>query len=113
MMDRNLTFCGGSATTSSTVSTRARRMFAGLEVSGCGHGLVGRLSDVCGVLTRPRRAGSGIGMTWLAAICCGVTHLTPSNRVSPLFDGDLSFALGSHADDPGWSSQTRVISVRC
>ena len=29
-----------------------------------------------------------------------------------MFDGDLSFALGSHADDPGWSSQTRVISVR-
>jgi hypothetical protein len=27
-----------------------------------------------------------------------------------LFDGDLGFALGSHGDHPGRSSQTRVIS---
>jgi hypothetical protein len=26
-----------------------------------------------------------------------------------LFDGDLDFALGAHGDDPGGSTQTRVI----
>jgi hypothetical protein len=111
MMDRNLTFCGGSATTSSTVSTRARRMFAGLEVSGCSHGLVGRLSDVCGCVDKAAAGWFGdrhdlVGRDLLSS------H--PPHSLKPrlaLFDGDLSLALGSHADDPGWSSQTRVINV--
>jgi hypothetical protein len=48
MMDRNLTFRGDSATTLSTVSTRARRMFGGPEVSCRSHGLVGHRNDVSG-----------------------------------------------------------------
>jgi hypothetical protein len=34
-------------------------------------------------LTSPRRAGSGSGMSWLAAICREVAHVMPSYAVTP------------------------------
>jgi hypothetical protein len=48
MMDRNLAFRGGSATTPRTLCSHTRRTFGGPELSGCSHGLVGRLSDISG-----------------------------------------------------------------
>ena len=52
MIGWNLAFLGGSATTPSTVCTRARRMFGGPEVSGCSHGLVGRSGDIGGCVDK-------------------------------------------------------------
>jgi hypothetical protein len=101
--DRNLAICGGSANTPSTVSTRARRMFGGPEVSGCSHGLAGRCSNVGGGVDKAAagRFGErddlvGRDLMW--------SH--PPHSLKPglaLFDGDLGFALGSHGDDPGRS----------
>jgi hypothetical protein len=110
MIDWNLAFLGGSATTPSTVCTRARRMFGGPEVSGCSHGLVGRSGDIGGCVDKAAAGWFGerddlVGRDLMWG------H--PPHSFKPgfaLFDGDLGFALGSHGDHPGRSSQTRVIS---
>jgi hypothetical protein len=106
MMDWDLAVRGGSANTPATVCSRARRRFGGLEVSGYSHGLVGRCSDF-GSSVDQAAAGwfgerddlVGRDLLW--------SH--PPHSLKPvfaLFDGDLGFALGSHRDDPGMSSQT-------
>jgi hypothetical protein len=110
MTDRNLAIRGGSATTPSTVCCRARRLFDGREVSGCSHGVVRRRSDFGGDIDKAAAGWFGerddlVGRDLLWS------H--PPHSLKPrlaLFDGDLGFALGSHRDDPGRSSQTRVIS---
>ena len=110
-MDRNLALRGGSASTPATVCSQARRRFGGLKVSGCSHGLVGRCSDMSGGVDQAAAGWFGerddlVGRDLLWS------H--PPHSLKPglaLFDGDLGFALGSHGDHPGMSSQTRVISV--
>jgi hypothetical protein len=104
MLDRNLTFPGGSADTPSTVCTRARRMFGGPKVGGCSHGLVGRRSDIGGCVDQAAAGWFGerddlVGrdLMW--------SH--PPHSLKPgfaLFDGDFGFALGAHGDHPGRSS---------
>jgi hypothetical protein len=109
MMDRNLALRGGSANTPSTVCFHPRRMLVGPKVSGCSHGLVGRGNDISGGVDQAAAGWFGerddlVGrdLTW--------RHSSHSLKPGfPLFDGDLGFALGSHGDHPGWSSQTRVI----
>ena len=110
MMNWDLAVRGGSANTPATACSRPRRRFGGLEVSGCSHGLVGRGDDI----------GSGVDKAaagWFGKrddlVNCDLTWRYPSHSLKPgfaLFDGDLGFALGSHRDDPGRSSQARVIS---
>ena len=101
---------GGSADRSRAVRSLARRMLGGVEVGGCSHGLVGRGDDIGGGVDK---AAAG----WFGKrddlVNCDLTWRYPSHSLKPgfpLFDGDLGFALGSHGDHPGWSSQTRVIS---
>ena len=110
MMDRNLAIRGGSATTPSTVCSHTRRMFGGPEVSGCSHGLVGRLSDISGGVDKAAAGWFGERDDLVGR---DLMRSHPPHSFKPslaLFDGDLSFALGSHGDHPGRSSQTRVIS---
>jgi hypothetical protein len=110
LMDRNLAIRGGSANTPTTVCSRARRLFGGCKVSGCSHGLVGRRSDISGGVEEAAAGWFGerdelVGRDLLWG------H--PPHSFKPafaLFDGDFGFALGSHGDHPGRSSQTRVIS---
>jgi hypothetical protein len=110
MMDRNLAICGGSASTPSTVRSLTGRMFGRPEVSGCSHGLVVRRSDISGGVDK---AAAG----WLGErddlVGRDLMWSHPPHSLKPrfaLFDGELSFAVGSHGDHPGRSSQTRVIS---
>jgi hypothetical protein len=110
MMDRNFAFRSGSADRSRAVRSLARRMSGELKVSGCSHGLVGRRCDISGGVDQAAAGWFGerddlVGrdLMW--------SH--PPHSLEPglaLFDGDLGFALGSHGDHPGRSSQTRVIS---
>jgi hypothetical protein len=109
MTDRNLAFLGDSATTPSTVCCRAPRLFDGREVSACSHGVVRRRSDFGGDIDEAAAGWFGerddlVGRDLLWS------H--PPHSLEPgfaLFDGDLGFALGSHRDHPGRSSQTRMI----
>ena len=84
MMDRNLTIRGRAADTPSTVCCRTRRLFGGLKVSGCSHGLVGRRSDFGGDIDKAAAGWFGerddlVGRDLLWSH----HHLTPSNRFSP------------------------------
>jgi hypothetical protein len=107
--DRYLAFRGGSADAPSTVCSDTRGRLGGPEVSGCSDGLVGRRSDIGGGVDQAAAGWFGerddlVGreLIW--------SH--PPHSLKPglaLFDGDLGFALGSHGDQPGWSSQTTVI----
>jgi hypothetical protein len=109
MMDRNLTFRGGSADTPSTVRSSAR-LFGGPEVSGRCHGLLSCRSHIGGGVDHAAAGWFGerddlVGrdLMW--------SH--PPHSLKPSFalgDGDLGFALGAHSDHPGRRSQTRVIS---
>jgi hypothetical protein len=109
VMDRNLTFRDGSAHTPSTLCCRGRRLFGGAEVSGRSHCLVGRRSDIGGGVDKAAAGWFGerddlVGRDLLRGY--------PPHSFEPgfaLFDGDFGFALGSHGDQPGMNSQTRVI----
>ena len=77
---------------------------------GCTHGLVGRRSDVGGGVDQ---ATSGWFGERDELIGRDLMWSHPPDSLKPclaLFNGDLGFALGSHGDHPGQSSQTRVIS---
>jgi hypothetical protein len=84
-------------------------MFGGPEVSGYCHGLVGRRSDITGGVDQAAAGRFGQRDDLVGR---DLMWSQPSHSIKPgfaLFDGDLGFALGSHGDDPGGSSQTRVI----
>ena len=88
---------------------RDERMLGGVEVGGCSHGLVGRGDDIGAGVDKAAAGWFGSGMTWLSR---DLMWSHPTHSLKPgfaLFDGDLGFALGSHGDHPGRSSQTRVI----
>jgi hypothetical protein len=108
-MNRNLPFRCCSADAPSPVGSEARRLFCGPKVRGCSDGLVGRRSDVGGGVDQ---AAAG----WFGErddlVGCDLMWRHPPDSFKPslaLFDGDLDFALGAHGDDPGGSTQTRVI----
>jgi hypothetical protein len=85
-------------------------MLGGVEVGACSHGLVGRGDDIGGGVDK---AAAGRFGKRDDLVGCDLTWRYPSHSLKPcfpLFDGDLGFALGSHGDHPGWSSQTGVIS---
>jgi hypothetical protein len=108
-MDRYLTFRASSVDTPSTVCSLARRMFGGLKVRGCSDGLVGRRSDIGGGVDEAAAGWFGERDDLVGG---DLMWRHPPHSLKPgfaLFDGDVGFALGSHRDDPGGSSQTRVI----
>jgi hypothetical protein len=109
MMDRNLTLHGRAADTPSAVCSHSRRMFGGLKLGGCCHGLVGRSSDVGGGVDQAAAGWFGERDDLVGG---DLLWGHPPHSLKPgfaLFDGDLGFALGSHGDHPGRSSQTGVI----
>jgi hypothetical protein len=58
-------------------------------------------------LVRPRRAGSGSGTSWLAAICREVAHVMPSYAVTPCSRA-ISASPCAHGDHAGRTGQCWV-----
>ena len=94
-MDRNLTLRGGAADTPSTGRSVTRRLFGGLKVGGCSHGLVGCCSNIGGDVDEAAAGWFGerdelVGRDLLWS--------DPSHSFKPgfaLVDGDFGFALGA------------------
>jgi hypothetical protein len=94
----------------SAVCLHGRCMFGGPEVCGRSDGLVGGRCDVGGGVDQ---ATSGRFGERDDLVGRDLPWSYPPHSLKPglaLFDADLGVALGAHGDQPGRSSETRVIS---
>jgi hypothetical protein len=78
-------------------------------VGGCSHGVVGRRSDIGGGVDQ---AAAGWFGEWNDLVGRDLLWGHPLDSFKPgfaLFDGDLSFALGSHGDE---EARTERVTAR-